>query len=449
MPSRRPRGCVARAALRSPLPQGLRPWALLALLLPLAQAPAMGEAPPPTRRSVREAEAAARAAQEAAAEAERAAREAAETERQLAEQRASVGRRAVAADAAADAAAKEAQEAAAIRDAALVDLGRRAEAMAPLLPLMRRLQQWPAETLLAIPGKPETTLRGVLVLRSLMRHLSAEAEALRQAQAVAAEATRRAEAEAAELARARAEVRAAAAAVEASLAEARSRHTALEQERMEAAKQAAATAAHASTLRDMLERLEQARAKAEAEAKARAEREASERAARLRAEREAEAAGNRAQAAREQAAREQAEAERRRQASLAPAVPVPQGGRVVPVAGRIARDFGDNGAGGPARGLTYAAPPGARVVSPCGGSIAFAGPFRSYGQLLIVDCGRGYHFVLAGLDRLDAELGARVVAGEAVGQLGDGGEDGRAALYVELRRDGKPVDPKAWFRARS
>ncbi|MXP65457.1 hypothetical protein E0493_19085, partial [Roseomonas sp. M0104] len=391
-------------------------------------------------------------AQEAAAEAERAARGAAETEQQLAEQRAAAGRRAVAADAAADAAARRAREAAAIRDAALVDLGRRAEAMAPLLPLMRRLQQWPAETLLAVPGDPETTLRGVLVLRSLMRHLSAEAEALRQAQAVAAEATRHAQAEALELDEARAEVRAAAAAVEAALADARSRHTALEQERMEAAKQAAATAAHASTLRDMLERLEQARARAEAEAKARAEREAGERAARLRAEREAEAAEGRAQAARDQAARDQAareEAARRQHASAAPAVPVPQGGRAVPVAGRISRDFGDSGAGGPARGLTYAAPPGARVVSPCRGSIAFAGPFRSYGQLLIVDCGRGYHFVLAGLDRLDAELGARVLAGEAVGQLGDGGEDGRAALYVELRRDGKPVDPKGWFRVRS
>ncbi|MDJ0386538.1 peptidoglycan DD-metalloendopeptidase family protein [Roseomonas sp. E05] len=430
MPPWRPRRCVARAAQ----PPALRPWALLALLallLPLAQAPALGEAPPPTRRSLREAEVAARAAKEAAAEAERAAHEAARTEEQLAEQRAAAGRRAVAADAAADAAARRAKEAAAIRDAALVDLGRRAEAMAPLLPLMRRLQQWPSETLLAVPGDPETTLRGVLVLRSLMRHLSAEAEALRQAQAVAAEATRRAEAEAAELDQARAEVRAAAAAVEASLAEARSRHTALEQERMAAAQQAASTAAHASDLRDMLERLEQARAKAEAEAK-------------VRAEREAEAA-----AARTQAARGQTEAEPRQRASIAPVVPVPQGGRAVPVAGRIARDFGDSGAGGPARGLTYAAPPGARVVSPCGGSIAFAGPFRSYGQLLIVDCGRGYHFVLAGLERLDAELGARVLAGEAVGQLGDGGENGRAALYVELRRDGKPVDPKGWFRVRS
>ncbi|MFD1112500.1 murein hydrolase activator EnvC family protein, partial [Pseudoroseomonas ludipueritiae] len=138
-------------------------------------------------------------------------------------------------------------------------------------------------------------------------------------------------------------------------------------------------------------------------------------------------------------------------AARAPAPPETLGGRAVPVAGRLTRDFGDAAAGGPARGLTYAAPPGARVVSPCGGRAVFSGPFRSYGLLLIVDCGNGYHFVLAGLERLDAEAGSRLLAGEPVGVLGSGdsGEGGRASLYVELRRNGQAVDPKGWFRARS
>ncbi|MCG7363313.1 peptidoglycan DD-metalloendopeptidase family protein [Roseomonas sp. ACRSG] len=91
------------------------------------------------------------------------------------------------------------------------------------------------------------------------------------------------------------------------------------------------------------------------------------------------------------------------------------------------------------------------MVSPCGGRAVFSGPFRSYGLLLIVDCGNGYHFVLAGLERLDAEAGSRLLAGEPVGVLGSGdsGEGGRASLYVELRRNGQAVDPKGWFRARS
>ena len=62
--------------------------------------------------------------------------------------------------------------------------------------------------------------------------------------------------------------------------------------------------------------------------------------------------------------------------------------------------------------------------------------------MLIVDCGGGYHFVLAGLDRLDGEPGQRVGAGEAVGTVG--GDGGRGSLYLELRRAGQAVDPRGW-----
>ena len=67
---------------------------------------------------------------------------------------------------------------------------------------------------------------------------------------------------------------------------------------------------------------------------------------------------------------------------------------------------------------------------------------------MIVDCGDGYHFVLAGLDRLDASPGQRVLAGEPVGQLGAAETGGRVPLYLELRRNGQPVDPRNWFAAR-
>ncbi|MBR0668254.1 peptidoglycan DD-metalloendopeptidase family protein [Roseomonas hellenica] len=121
----------------------------------------------------------------------------------------------------------------------------------------------------------------------------------------------------------------------------------------------------------------------------------------------------------------------------------------MPVAGRIARDFGDATDAGPARGVTISAPPGARVVSPCAGRAVFSGPFRSYGQLLIVDCGEGNHVVLAGFDRLDAATGARLLPGEPVGVMGDGGPAGRPSLYLELRRNGHPADPRPWLAARS
>jgi septal ring factor EnvC (AmiA/AmiB activator) len=97
--------------------------------------------------------------------------------------------------------------------------------------------------------------------------------------------------------------------------------------------------------------------------------------------------------------------------------------------------------------LTFAASAGARVVAPCGGRVVYSAPFRSYGLLLIVDCGGGYHFVLAGLDRLDAAAGQRLLAGEPVGVLASTGGSG-ASLYVELRRNGQPVDPRPWFAVR-
>ncbi|MBR0650896.1 peptidoglycan DD-metalloendopeptidase family protein, partial [Roseomonas terrae] len=123
-----------------------------------------------------------------------------------------------------------------------------------------------------------------------------------------------------------------------------------------------------------------------------------------------------------------------------------RGGRVQPVAGRVLRGFGDSADGGAARGQTIAAPAGARVVSPCAGRAVFSGPFRSYGLLLIVDCAEGHHVVLAGLGRLDAETGARLLAGEPVGVVGQG-EGGRGRIYLELRRNGQPVDPQPWLAA--
>ena len=107
-------------------------------------------------------------------------------------------------------------------------------------------------------------------------------------------------------------------------------------------------------------------------------------------------------------------------------------------------------AGGPASGISYQAPPEARVVSICSGHVVFAAPFRSYGLLLIVDCGGGYHAVLAGFDKLDVKVGQNVAAGEPVGvmpnwQPAAAGE--RPTLYVELRRDSQPVNPAPWLKA--
>ncbi len=131
---------------------------------------------------------------------------------------------------------------------------------------------------------------------------------------------------------------------------------------------------------------------------------------------------------------------------------------VLPVAGRLARRFGEmDGAGAHALGDTVQTQSGAIVTAPSDGTVLFSGPFRSYGQLLIVDAGGGYHVVLAGMANLSVSPGQSVLAGEPVGRMGEtrlagaaalSGDKQMPALYVEFRKDGKPVDPAPWWVAR-
>ncbi len=122
-----------------------------------------------------------------------------------------------------------------------------------------------------------------------------------------------------------------------------------------------------------------------------------------------------------------------------------------PVAGSVVKAFGEPGEAGPVTGVSFGAPPAARVSAPCGGRVVFAGPFRSFGQLMIVDCGGGYHFVLSGLERLDVAVGRPVQAGEPVGVMAawDPRTPGsRPLLYVELREHGQPINPAPYLRVR-
>jgi septal ring factor EnvC (AmiA/AmiB activator) len=112
-----------------------------------------------------------------------------------------------------------------------------------------------------------------------------------------------------------------------------------------------------------------------------------------------------------------------------------------PVAGTIIRHFGAKDADGIiSQGLTFTALPGSPVVAPAAGRVVFAGPFRGYGQILILQHKDGYHSFLAGFGRIDAEMGQEVEAGEPLGIL-PAKDAGRPELYFEWRRNGAPVDP--------
>jgi septal ring factor EnvC (AmiA/AmiB activator) len=120
----------------------------------------------------------------------------------------------------------------------------------------------------------------------------------------------------------------------------------------------------------------------------------------------------------------------------------------LPVQGTVIQRFGAlDDLGTPARGITVATRQEARVVAPFEGRIVFAGPFRSYGLLLILAHGEGYHTLIAGLSRIDAQVGQWLLSGEPVGVAG-GGEADTSTIYVELRRDGNPINPSPWFADR-
>lgn len=167
---------------------------------------------------------------------------------------------------------------------------------------------------------------------------------------------------------------------------------------------------------------------------------------------------------------------------LTPALPFDQtkGLLRLPVTGSISRSFGaDDGNGGQFKGMTLTTAPGANVTAPCDGWVVFAGNFRSYGQLLIINAGGGYHVVMAGMDKINVGLGQFVLTGEPVAAMGSdqalgaqasivsqtaakgsqtdfGAEATTAALsgasttsqpalYIEFRKDGTSIDPTPWW----
>jgi septal ring factor EnvC (AmiA/AmiB activator) len=128
----------------------------------------------------------------------------------------------------------------------------------------------------------------------------------------------------------------------------------------------------------------------------------------------------------------------------------------LPVNGVKVHEFGgSDGAGGVEKGISLATRPGAQVTTPCDGWVVYAGPFRSYGQLLILNAGGGYHVLIAGMERISVNIGQFVLTGEPVATMGTKSQvasilaanASQPVLYIEFRKDGTPIDPGPWWAA--
>jgi murein hydrolase activator len=139
---------------------------------------------------------------------------------------------------------------------------------------------------------------------------------------------------------------------------------------------------------------------------------------------------------------------------LRPAMPfeAAKGTLRLPAQGKRVKGFGDaDAAGSTLKGISLQTRGEARITAPADGWVVYAGEFRSYGQLLIINAGGGYHILLAGMSRIDVSLGQFVLAGEPIAVMGhsatpsQGDGNSRPVLYVEFRKDGRPVDPDPWW----
>lgn len=288
-----------------------------------------------------------------------------------------------------------------------------------LLSGLIRLSRAPQEALILRPERPVDTVRGAIVMGSAIPALEQEIATVRQslialadARRIRADRTREAIALQDNLAIRRADLRALVARRQDLLAKSR-------EESLATAERALALGAEANTLRDLLAGLETA---------------------------PADPAPSSAVAALPLPPRPPADATPSDEAITAPsALPVPTlEGAAMPVAGDPLVRFGHTDRNGePSLGLTLAVPPDAVVVSPMAGEVRFAGPFRGYGQILILEHNDGYHSLIAGFGRIDVAIGQVLLPGEPIGLAPrpQNGQSRRATMYFELRHDGVPVNP--------
>ncbi len=376
-------------------------------------------------------------------------------------------------------------------------LGRRSQQMVGVLTALQRLAWRPTEALIAQPQTPADTVRSAILLRAAVpqieqsaRELKVEIDTVTHLRADIGEQKKRIASTTGRLEDEHLRLK--------DMLDRKSQvQREAEQEGRAAELRVEDLAGRAEDLRDLLVRLEQERERrlAETAAKIAAEKAAREaeatarriaREAELAAEkaaREAELAARKAEqqaaaeahqrelaqarAAHEAELKAQAEAKEKQLAAQQAIKEAEQASRVAaatrpanterpfsqshgklpyPARGRVIEAFGQtNDVGHIAKGITIQTRKEAQVIAPHDGQVAFAGPFRGYGLLLIIEHSEGYHTLLAGMAQIDCSVGQRLLAGEPVGVMGQ--DDTKPNLYVELRHNGQPVNPLPWLTA--
>lgn len=290
-----------------------------------------------------------------------------------------------------------------------------------VLQALLRMARHPPEAMIAAPVTPSEMVRGAILLRAAVPEIERRADALRDD----LESLFRAGQQATERRQQLALEMTGLAEQRSNLGQLMARKTTLKSqadtETQKAERRVRALANEAKSLRELMEKLQADRQSREAKAKI----------------------------------TEKKDTKKKTQVASLPALAKPadpisgaKGRLPYPVVGSLVGRYGQTMETGLTRkGITIEARPGSQVVAPYDGQVVFAGPFKGYGQLLIIEHDEGYHSLLAGVTRIDSVIGQHVLSGEPVGIMGSPA-DGFPILYVELRRNGQPINPVPWLAAR-
>lgn len=291
--------------------------------------------------------------------------------------------------------------------------------MGNLILAMERLRRVPTEALIMRPGAPLETAQSALILQSILPAINARSEQM-----------------------------------SADLNRMKTIHESLQADKAAADKTAATLAAQQKDLQALLKQRETLYGRTR-----NAYDHQAESVARMAAQAQSleQLVARLEQSEREAAAREQEMRQKEKQAAAKNRVALktpararppalPGGSWTSPIQGHIVSAFGDSDEiGAESKGIRLAAASNALVTAPAGGIIRFAGAFRNYGNMVIIEHDRGFHSLMSGLARIDTAVGRKISAGEPIGTLSGSGAAGLPTLYYELRHNGKPVDPSAKF----
>jgi septal ring factor EnvC (AmiA/AmiB activator) len=299
------------------------------------------------------------------------------------------------------------------------DLASRRSELTETLGTLARLTRQPPEALIASPGSPLQSIRGSMVLSAVIPILRARADSLSAELASLHNLRTEIGAKRARLATANDDLRKERRALDRLLKRTGRRRAITLQESAKEKRRMARLAAEAKDLRTLMRNLEE------------------------EAQRQARLGGD----------------DGRLQPPTSSPFSAQRGRLPLPARGRIVLRYGQrNQVGLKSKGLTISTRPGAPVVAPYDGRIVYAGPFRSYGMLLIIRHGEGYHTLIAGMSRVDGIVGQWLLAGEPIGQMSEKGLGGgkntspgkgimSPTLYLELRHNSEPINPERWLAA--